>query len=326
MKTASCSLYHLSGWKSVVENTFGHKTIYLMSLDSSNNCNGILPLVHMRSWIFGDFLVSLPFFNYGGICADDPIVSESLLREAVELAKKEGASYVEIRCVEQLDIPLQVKTNKVCMKLNLPDNADDLWKSFTSKLRSQIRRPLKEGMTAEIGSTEEVESFYRVFSINMRDLGTPVYPKSFFRSIFRQFPELSRICTVYDRFKQPIASGFLLGFRGALEIPWASSIKQYSPQSPNMLLYWTALEYACQNGYRIFDFGRSTPGEGTYKFKQQWGAIPIQLYWYYWLRNGTMLPDLTPKNPKYRIAINIWKRLPVSLTQFLGPKIIRNVP
>lgn len=325
-KTACCSIYHLSGWKSVIENTFGHKTIYLMSLDASDSCNGIFPLIHMRSWIFGNFFVSLPFFNYGGVCAENSIILDRLLCEAIEFAKKAKVLYIEIRSGKPLDVSLPVKTNKVSMKLNLPENAEHLWQSFKPKLRSQIKRPLKEGMTAKIGNTEEIDPFYHVFSINMRDLGTPVYPKSFFHNIFSYFPESSRICTIYDKYEKPVASGFLLGFRDTLEIPWASSIKQYNSKSPNMLLYWSALKYACENGYKIFDFGRTTLGEGTYKFKQQWGAIPLQLYWYYWLNNNTILPDLTPKNPKYKIAIYIWKRLPIPLTKYFGPKIIRNVP
>jgi hypothetical protein len=124
----------------------------------------------------------------------------------------------------------------------------------------------------------------------------------------------------------PVASGFLIGFKETLEIPWASSLREYNAQSPNMLLYWTALRFACERGFKTFDFGRSTPGGGTYRFKEQWGAKPVPLYWYYWMRNGGALPELNPNNPKYRSAIALWKHLPVGLTKVLGPFIVRNLP
>ncbi len=160
----------------------------------------------------------------------------------------------------------------------------------------------------------------------MRDLGTPVYPKKFFNNILKEFPETTWICTIYTKDEQPVASGVLVGFKEMLEIPWASSLRNYNNYSPNMLLYWGVLKFACEKGYKVFDFGRSTPNEGTYKFKEQWGAKPLQLYWHYWLKNGGHLPELNPKNPKYQIAIKIWQTLPVGLTRLIGPAIVKNIP
>ena len=160
----------------------------------------------------------------------------------------------------------------------------------------------------------------------MRDLGTPVYSKSFFKNILEEFPETTWICTVYTKDKQPVASGFLLGFKEIIEIPWASSLRTYNRYSPNMLLYWSSVKFACEKGYKVFDFGRSTPNEATYRFKEQWGAKPVQLYWYYWIRNGGTVPELNPGNPKYSIAITIWKKLPVSMTRIIGPSIVKNLP
>jgi FemAB-related protein (PEP-CTERM system-associated) len=212
------------------------------------------------------------------------------------------------------------------MRLNLYHKSSDLWNNFSSKLRSQIKRPIKEGMYSRIGRQEELDSFYTVFSINMRDLGTPVYAKKFFNHILRTFPESSWICTVYQRDGIPVASGFLVGFKHILEIPWASSLRDYNSLSPNMLLYWSVLKFAVESGYRIFDFGRSTPGGGAYRFKEQWGGKPVQLYWHYWLRNGRQLPELNPRNPKYSIAIALWKKLPLTIAEIIGPSIVRNIP
>jgi FemAB-related protein (PEP-CTERM system-associated) len=160
----------------------------------------------------------------------------------------------------------------------------------------------------------------------MRDLGTPVYALSFFKNILATFPETTWICTIFSKDGLPIASGFLVGFKDNIEIPWASSLRKYNSLGPNMLLYWSVLKLACKRGYRVFDFGRSTPEEGTYRFKVQWGAKPVPLYWHYWLKNGGSLPEFNPKNPKYQLAIQIWKRLPVPLTRILGPAIVKNLP
>lgn len=317
--------YHYSGWKTVIEKSFGHKTYYLLSEDEWNNIDGILPMVHLKSRLFGSFLVSLPYFNYGGICAERAEVGPRLLQEAIHIGERENVEHIELREVRELNGPLSIKRSKVVMNLRLPSRAEDLWGSFSSKLRSQIRRPQKEGLIARIGREDELDGFYEVFSTNMRDLGTPVYSKSFFKNILEEFEASTWICSVYKE-KQPVASGFLVSHKDRVEIPWASSLRDYNFCSPNMLLYWSALNFACDRGYRLFDFGRSTPGEGTYRFKEQWGAKPVPLYWHYWLRKGGALPELNPANPKYRIAINLWKRLPVGLTRLIGPSIVKNLP
>jgi FemAB-related protein (PEP-CTERM system-associated) len=279
----------------------------------------------MKSKSFGNFMVSMPYFNYGGVCASDGSTRKHLIDEAVHMAKDLKAQHIEFRQEESLQNGFPEKTYKVSMRLGLPSSPDELWKSFPSKLRSQIKVPQKAGMTCRFGRLEELESFYSVFSINMRSLGTPVYPRSFFRSILEGFPGNTWISTVYLG-NIPVASGFLTGFKNRLEIPWASSVRSHNRFSPNMLLYWSCLKFACEQGYRTFDFGRSTAGESTYKFKEQWGATPSPMVWSYWVRGGGNMPDLTPRNPKYRLAIGIWRRLPLPVTQILGPRIIRNIP
>lgn len=325
MRSDSSSGYHSIGWKNLIESVFGHKTFYLLSEDGGGNINGILPLVHMKGLIFGNFMVSIPYFNYGGICSDDPRAGRELLDEAVLIAEREKAAHIELRQTEQLKNGLPVKTSKVSMLLDLPTSPEVLFKGFSSKLRSQIRRPEKEGMVTKIGGVEELEGFYHVFSINMRDIGTPVYPKEFFKSILNNFPENVFICTVYYASK-PVASGFLTTFKERLEIPWASALRRYNQYSPNMLLYWSCLKFACEQGYKIFDFGRSTPGGNTFRFKEQWGAKPVQLYWHYWMKNERALPELNPNNPRFQLAIKIWQRLPVGLTKVVGPMIVKNLP
>jgi FemAB-related protein (PEP-CTERM system-associated) len=211
------------------------------------------------------------------------------------------------------------------MRLELPKEFELLWREFPSKLRSQIRRAQKENMTVRVGGVEYLDEFYAVFARCMRDLGTPVYSKRFFRAICDHFPKESRICLVSFN-GAPLAAGFLYGFRSVLEIPWAASDKRFSRLAPNMLLYSSVLEHACREGFQVFDFGRSTPDSGTYRFKEQWGAQPHQLHWYYWTTGGEKIPQLNPQNPKYELAIKIWRQLPLHLANWLGPHVVKYLP
>jgi len=316
--------YHLTAWRHVVEKAFGRKTIYLMVIDGEGEVRGVLPLVFLSSKLFGRFLVSMPYLNYGGVLADWDEARDLLLRAAVSAAQETGAAHVELR-QQGPELQWPCKQHKVSMRLPLPRDFDTLWKTFPSKLRSQIRRAHKEDMTVDGGGVDLLDPFYAVFSRGMRDLGTPVYGKSFFRTILETFPKEARIFVV-SRHRKPLAAGFVYGFGTMLEIPWAASDRRYNSFAPNMLLYSSALEYACREGFRLFDFGRSTVDSGTFRFKQQWGAKPIPLYWYYWLKEDGHLPELSPHNTKYRLAIQIWKHLPVTMTKIIGPSIVKHLP
>lgn len=315
---------HLSGWKKVIEESFGHTCLYLMAAES-DVVHGVLPLVHVRSRLFGSFLISVPFLNYGGIVAETSAARNCLFDFARELATARRAAYLELRHETPLLENVPTKQHKVSMLLELPEQPDKLWNDFKPKLRSQIRKPMKEGLTVRLGREEELANFYEVFSVNMRDLGTPVYSRNFFAQILKNFPESSWVCSIFLK-EQPIAAGLVFGFRDTLEIPWASSLRRYNHLAANMLLYWSVLEFAIKKGYRRFDFGRCTPGENTFKFKAQWGAQPLPLHWQYWLANGNTLPELAPTNPKYQFAIKAWQKLPLFVTRLVGPAIVRNIP
>lgn len=321
---SSCG-YHLIGWRQVIADAFGHKSFYLMATEEDGTVKGILPLVLLSSRLFGRFMVSLPFFSYGGVLADDAEARDVLLDAAVRAAMENKADHIELRQQGLCGLQWPRKEHKVSMRLELPGEFADLWKSFTSKLRSQVRRAQKEQMRVGMGGVAMLDDFYQVFSRAMRDLGTPVYGKGFFQAILRRFPADCRLCVVWWRGK-PLAAGLLYGFKDTLEIPWASADKRYSRLAANMLLYSSVLEHACGQRYKVFDFGRSTVGSGTFRFKQQWGAQPIPLYWYYWLQRGEPLPELNHQNPRYALAVNAWQKLPVRLTQILGPRIVKSLP
>jgi serine/alanine adding enzyme len=307
--------------------------------DSSEKVVGVLPVVHLRHALFGNDLVSLPFFDGGGILADSREAEERLLAEVISLGQRIGASKIELRherppLTDDLSelfnkispqLPsVATRSNKVRMLLNLPPSAELLMKSFKSKLRSQISKPLKEGLTSKTGGVELLEDFYRVFLVNMRDLGSPVHSIKLMERVLKEFAKLARIVAVYKG-KEPIAAALVIGFKQVLRNPWASSLRTYASLSPNMLLYLRLLEYACESGHQTFDFGRSTMGEGTYRFKEQWGAAPSPLYWHY-LSLGGALPDTDViAKARFERATRLWQKLPLIVTRVIGPGIRKHI-
>jgi serine/alanine adding enzyme len=323
-RSPQASLYHDPAWAGLIHSCFGHRTFFLAA-QNKGALRGILPLVYLKSRIFGKALVSMPYFNYGGLLADDDGAVTELIASAVELKRELGADYIELRQSATLRGNLPVKSHKVIMLLPLPSDPEALWQGFKSKLRNQIRTPEKAGATFHWGGRELLDEFYAVFAENMRDLGTPVYSKRFFKAILETFPKHSYIALVRLN-GGPVAAGFLLGFRNKLEIPWASSLRRYNRASPNMLLYSGVLRQAILEGFQIFDFGRSTLDSGTYRFKQQWGAAPSPTYWYYPGQNQDKLPEHNPETGRFYWATQVWKRLPLALTNRVGPGIVKNIP
>jgi serine/alanine adding enzyme len=317
--------YHQFNWKTVITTSFGHPCHYLGAVDNNGDWQGVLPLVHMRSKLFGNFLISVPFVNYGGLIYKNDLAKELLLDEAERLRISLGATHVELRHAGRSLRGIKTRQNKVSMLLDLAPDVDSQWRCFNAKLRNQIRKAEKSGLQFMVGRLELLDGFYAVFARNMRDLGTPVYGKSFFRNILEVFPDSTRIFAVYHETRM-IAAGIGSWFKDTLEIPWASSISDYKMLCPNNMLYWEAIRFAIGKGFKKLDFGRSTPDQGTYYFKKQWGAQPVQLYWQYLMDGHTTMPDLSPSNPRYQAAIRIWQRLPLPATRVLGPMIVRNIP
>ena len=208
------------------------------------------------------------------------------------------------------------------MRLSIDDG---IWNRLDRKVRNQIRKAVKSGLVPVQGGVELLDSFYRVFARNMRDLGTPVYGLRFFREVLEAFPERARVVVIQSD-RVPIAAGISYRSRDVVEVPWASSIREFNPLCPNHLLYWTVIQAALDQGCQTLDFGRSTPGQGTYRFKAQWGAEASPLTWEYVLLRRRDLPDQSPANPKYRGAIAAWRRLPLRVANAAGPWIVRSIP
>ncbi len=318
-------LYHKAVWIDIFSETAGKPPLYLFA-EQNGSITGVAPLIRFKSPVTGNVLISLPFVNYGGLLYDDAVSKNALLEKIAAIRQEEDFGSVELRTAQANAFALPVKQNKVTFILDLPESAEALNKQFKAKLRSQIRRPVKEGMYAKTGGAELLDDFYYVFCRNMRDLGTPVTGKPFFAKLLSVFPNEARIVTVYTKDKLPAASAFLLGFKEMLEIPWASSLRRYNRFSPNMLLYWEVLSFAIKAGYKKFDFGRGTKDGGTHRFKKQWGGSEQTLYWYYVLPQGEELPQVNKENPKYALAIKMWQKLPLALANLIGPKIAKHLP
>ena len=316
--------YHAWAWKSVFERAFNHRTVYLEAR-RDGEITGVLPCVVFRSWLFGRFMVSLPFVNYGGVLASDAEAADALLHAAHAEAKARRCAHVELRHIERLYPDLPVKQHKVAMTLALPACAADAWDAIDRKARNQVRKAQKSGLDVITGGAELVGDFYRVFAVNMRDLGTPVYSRVFFETVLATFPDRAQVSVVRHE-RRAVAAAITLKHRDRIEVPWASSLREYRAFCPNNLLYWSIIERAIQAGCRVLDFGRSTQGEGTYEFKRQWGAVAAPLSWEYLLTNRRDLPDQSPANPRFRTAIALWQRLPVTFTTAVGPAIVRSIP
>jgi len=336
------TLCHLYGWSRVIRATYGHTSYNLLAEDRENNDGqgtlGVLPLVHIKSLLFGNTLVSMPFLNYGGLLADDEETEKLLYGEARKLGLQLGVSNIELRhtypiaCTKKQGAVASMSTaapepmtHKVRMLLDLPESSVKLFESFKSKLRSQIRKPQKEGLVALIGAEELLDEYYQVFSVNMRDLGSPVHSKRLFANILKEFGGRVRLGIVRYR-GAAAAAGLIFCFKETVEIIWASSLKSFNHLSPNMLLYWSLLEYVTDAGYKHFDFGRSTPNEGTYKFKEQWGAKPQTLYWYEDNLGKSYKMRHEGKSFRYRQKGEaMWQAMPLFLANALGPLLRKGI-
>ena len=323
-RQADSTGYHLWGWQRVFETAFRSRCPYLLARRDGTP-TGILPLVEIRSRLFGRALSSLPYVNYGGVLAADHASRSALLEYATDLARKRSLSYVLLRHNTRWFPRLPARDHKVTMLLSLQNTPDAMWNALDRKVRNQIRKSEKSQLSVTTGGAELLDEFYVVFARNMRDLGTPVYGRSLFAAILSQFPSDARLHVVRLE-GRPVAGALSYGFRDWIEVPSASSLREHRALCPNHLMYWSIIQQAIADGRRVFDFGRSTPNDGTFAFKEQWGALPKQLFWEYSLRPGATLPSDDRHSSKFRASIEGWKRLPIRIATLLGPRIARSVP
>jgi len=307
--------YHQFAWKKAVKDAYGFNDCYLLA-EQEDKIIGVLPLIDFKVPLIGRSLVSLPYCDIGGCLADNDEILTALQQHAIELGQDKKVGKVKLR---QSAVDGDSSAGKVRMVLELPDTSEKLLAGFKSKLRSQVKKPIRDGLTAQLGGIELVPEFYQVFCENMRDLGSPVHSRKWIDAIITHYGSNARVCIVYAVDGTPAAAGIILLTATTVSIPWASSLLKFNRSNPNMLLYWSFLSYASDNGFKQFDFGRSTLGEGTYKFKQQWGAEPVPFDWVDLLSPGTQ--EVGKKNNIRGKVEKIWQKLPIEVATAIGSKL-----
>lgn len=318
-RCSEASHCHLSGWRQVIARSYGHRSHYLCAYENGE-VRGVLPLVAMRSFLFRRSLVSVPFLDDGGICADNEQVRSRLFQEALHLYANQQTDFLDLRHRNPNNLDCPRVGEKVMMILDLIADSDDMWKRFDAKLRNQVRKASKSGLTASWSGKEGLSDFYEIFAANMRDLGSPVHSRSFFAAILEEFSDSAKIMLV-RKDDRVIGGAVCLCFRSTMIVPWASSLREYFSLCPNNLLYWEMIRWGCENDYQRFDFGRSSPGTGTYRFKKQWGAKEEPLHWQCITRKAGQTTTPHADNNKYRWIIRTWSHLPLSFTKLVGPRV-----
>jgi FemAB-related protein (PEP-CTERM system-associated) len=308
------TLAHRWGWGEVISATYGHRTFRLAAV-RGETLVGLLPLVLVRSRLFGRELVSMPYLDYGGLCTDGDAAAEAaLLGAATQLAQRHRCRLV-LRHLHEKQLDLRASLEKVTLTLEIGGGEDAAWAGIRPNRRSQVRKAGRLGLTAHVGGVEAVGDFYRVWSANMRDLGSPVHPRSFFERILRSFEADARVLLVRDG-PRAVGGGIVLRHGNRVVLPWSSSLRESLPKGPNQLLYWEAIRHGINTGAATFDFGRSSRSSGTFDAKREWGAQPVQLFWH-----GAGEDGGDDRLRQLDWATAVWRRLPLPVTVAVGARV-----
>jgi FemAB-related protein (PEP-CTERM system-associated) len=314
------TLFHLTKWKEVVEKTFNHNSHYLLAKNFKGQVTGLLPLLHIKSLLFGNYLVSIPFAELGGILADDDSVAQKLLEKAESLAVELNCDYLELRNRHPIR-GLPTKSLYYNFKKEIFPDPDRNMNAIPRKARRMIRQAIKFGLKSETGN-HLINDFYDVLSKNFHTLGTPVFPKRWFRNFLDIFNQSATILIVRYN-EQPIAGVLSFYYKDTVMPYYAGSLVEKRNLAPNDFMYWELMRRSCEEGYKYFDYGRSKAETGSFHFKRHWGFEPQTLAYQYRLLRAEELPNLSPSNPNYRRKIEIWKKMPLEVTKVIGPAIAK---
>jgi FemAB-related protein (PEP-CTERM system-associated) len=316
------TFFHLSGWKRVIERAFGHHTHYLLS-ERDGALTGVLPLTHVRSWLFGSSLISNAFGVYGGPVAVDAESVRSLEAEAVRLMACLRVPVLEFRSGLGTGIDWVSRGNLYAtFRREIAPSVEQNFKSLPFRRRNKIRKGQQNQLISAVDLS--IDRLYSVYSECVRNLGTPVFSKSYFEILYEEFTGCSDIVTI-GKDGQAVASMLNFYFRDQVMTYYGGGVHAARSLAANDFMYWEIMRRACERGCRIFDFGRSKLGTGAYAFKHQWGCEATPLTYRYRLAPGRGMPDLNPLNPKFRLFVEAWKRLPLPIAARLGPPIVRGI-
>ena len=313
------TFFHRAEWRDVLDKAFGHSTRYLLAERDGEVC-GVLPLAHLKSLIFGNALVSTPFCVYGGIIASDADAHRALESEACALANSLRVQYLEMRNRRRSHPDWPCKDLYVTFRKEIKPDSEANLLAIPRKQRAMVRKGIQKGLTSEVDRTPE--RHYELYSESLRNLGTPVFARKYLQVLCEVFGNDCEIRTVMSDGK-PVASVLSFYFRDEVLPYYGGGSAAARSVAGNDFMYWAVMEAARERGVKIFDYGRSKRGTGAFEFKEHWGFEPEPLHYEYYLVKARSLPNLSPTNPKYKRAIELWQRLPLPITQLIGPAAAR---
>jgi FemAB-related protein (PEP-CTERM system-associated) len=316
------TFFHRAGWQNLLRDVFRHRTCFLYA-EQNGAVVGVLPLAQVNSRLFGNALVALPFAVYGGVVAAAPVVAAALEAEAERLARELGVAHLEYRNLDARhpDWPTQ-DLYVTFRKAILPDEEANL-NAIPRKQRAMVRKGIKNGLRGEIDAT--AERFFALYADNVHRHGTPAMPKRYFEALLREFGKDCEVLTVVDAGGAPVSSVMSFYFRDEVLPYYAGDAESARTLAANDFKYWDLMRRACARGLKVFDYGRSKVGAGSYAFKKNWGFEPQPLHYEYRLYQRDSIPQNNPNNPKYKLMIATWRRLPLWVANRLGPLIVRNL-
>lgn len=322
LKSPSATFFHRAGWKAVLEQAFGHRTYFLYAQDGGDIV-GILPLAQVKSALFGNTLSSLPFCVYGGIVADYEQAANALREEACRLARELKVDALELRNLSPSDSNWPVKELYYTFRKAIDPNDDVNLKAIPNRQRAMVRKGIDEGLHSEWD--QGTDRMYRVYAESVRNLGTPVFAAKYLRILRQVFAEECSVLMITHAGRD-VGAVLSFYFRDEV-IPYygGSTAIARSLKGVNHFMYWELMRHSAKQGYRLFDFGRSKAGTGPFSFKKNFGFNPQALPYEYFLVKSAAVPDVNPLNPKYRLMINIWSKLPLPVANFVGPMLARSL-
>ncbi|WP_084153711.1 FemAB family XrtA/PEP-CTERM system-associated protein [Simplicispira psychrophila] len=316
------TFFHRAGWQQVIREVFHHDTYFLYA-QQAGQIRGVLALAHVHSRLFGNALTSLPFAVYGGAAALDEEASAALEQEAQQLAQRLKVDHLELRNVQRRHTDWPVQDLYVTFRKPIaPLDADNM-SAIPRKQRAMVRKGIKNGLRAHIDTT--VDRFFVLYAENVHRHGTPALPKRYFQTLCRVFGPDCEVLTVCTADGQPISSVLSFYFRDEVLPYYAGDAEAARDLAANDFKYWELMRLACVRGLKVFDYGRSKRGTGSYAFKKNWGCEATPLHYEYCLYHRDSVPQNNPANAKYRLLIAAWRRMPLGVANWLGPKIVRNL-
>ena len=316
------TFFHRSGWQNIVRNVFHHETYFLYA-EEDGVIQGVLPLGHVNSWLFGNSLTGLPFAVYGGVAADNPLAADALELEAERIARHLGVAHLELRNVNPRHADWPTQDLYVTFRKEILDGEEANMLAIPRKQRAMVRKGIKNGLVSQIDSN--VDRFFALFADNVHRHGTPAMPKKYFKALQTEFGTDCEVLTVVAPDGRALSSVLSFYFRDEVMPYYAGDDEAARDLAANDFKYWELMRRACVRGLKKFDYGRSKRGTGPYAFKKNWGFEPTPLYYEYRLYKRDAIPQNNPNNAKYKLMISIWRRMPIGLANWLGPFVVRNL-